>query len=202
MIDVYKILKNTNVEGPGTRFCIWTQGCNKHCADCWAKDTWAFGTGTKYSVEDLFELIKNEKGKVDGVTFLGGEPFEQAEELSELAKMIKAEGLTIVCFTGYTLEELKSLQSDCVNSLLESVDLLIDGGFEKENYDLSRPWVGSSNQRYLFLSNAYSMDDINCCKNKVEMRIFEDGRLEINGMGDFDKIKEKYYLQLGKNRVK
>ncbi len=38
MIDVYKIIPNTTVEGPGMRFCIWVQGCKKHCSGCWAKE--------------------------------------------------------------------------------------------------------------------------------------------------------------------
>ncbi len=202
MIDVYKILKNTNVEGPGTRFCIWTQGCKKHCSGCWAKETWAFGVGVKYSIEDLFNLIKLEKDKIEGVTFLGGEPFEQAAELSILSEKIKYEGLSVVCFTGYTIEQLREKNDRSINSFLNNIDLLIDGGFEKENYDLSRPWVGSSNQRYIFLSDFYSKSQINKYKNKIEMRISPDGRLEINGMGNFERIDKNFCLQLGKDNVK
>ena len=201
MLDVYKVLKKTTVEGPGTRFCIWVQGCKKHCPGCFAKETWAFGVGKKYSVEDLFKQIKSEKN-IEGVTFLGGEPFEQADELSRLAALIKQENLSIVCFTGYTIEEKKKKNSSSVDSFLKNIDLLIDGGFEKDNFDLSRPWVGSSNQRYLYLTDFYSPEDIKSYKNKVEARISSDGRLEFNGMGDFEAIREKFCLQLGKNIVK
>lgn len=201
MIDVYKIIENTSVEGPGLRFCIWTQGCKKHCKGCWAKDTWEFGIGKKYEIEKLFSLIKNQKN-IEGVTFLGGEPFEQAEELSKLAKKIKNEKLTIVCFTGYTYEELKSKNDRFTDEFLSNIDLLIDGGFEEENFDLSRPWVGSSNQRYIFLTDTYSQAQINEYKNKIEVRIKKSGRLEINGMGDFKQIHEKFCLQLGNNNVK
>lgn len=201
MIDVYKIIKNTAVEGPGQRFCIWVQGCKKHCKGCFAVDTWEFGVGVKYTVEDLFEQIKQENS-IEGVTFLGGEPFEQAEELSLLASMIKNEGLSIVCFTGYTIEELQNKKVPYVDKFLENIDLLIDGGFEEDKFDLSRAWVGSSNQRYWYLSDFYTPDLINSCKNKVEARISPDGRLEVNGMGDFNAIREKFCLQLGKNVVK
>lgn len=201
MIDIYKIIENTSVEGPGLRFCIWTQGCKKHCKGCWAKATWKFGTGKKYDIEELFSLIKNQKN-IEGVTFLGGEPFEQAEELSKLATKIKNEKLTIVCFTGYTYEELKSKNDRFTDEFLSNIDLLIDGGFEEENFDLSRPWVGSSNQRYIFLSDTYSQAQINEYKNKIEVRIKKSGRLEINGMGDFKQIHEKFCLQLGNNNVK
>lgn len=201
MIDVYKIIKNTTVEGPGIRFCIWTQGCKKHCAGCWAKDTWDFGTGEKYSVKDLFNLIKNEQN-IEGVTFLGGEPFEQSSELSELSELIKISGLSVVCFTGYTLEELRTKKDKDIEAFLNNIDLLIDGGFEQEKFDLSRPWTGSSNQRYIFLSDFYTENDIKKYKNKIEARIGVDGKLEINGMGNFARIKEKFCLQLGKDNVK
>ena len=201
MIDIYKIVKNTTVEGPGNRFCIWVQGCKKHCPGCWAKDTWDFDVGVKYSVDELFSQILKEK-HIEGVTFLGGEPFEQAEELSRLAKKIRSEGLSVVCFSGYILEELRSKNDLYVNEFLNNIDLLIDGGFEQENYDLSRPWIGSSNQRYIFLSDRYNLSEINTYTNKIEVRISPDGKTEINGMGDFAQVKQNFCLQLGKNRVK
>lgn len=200
MLDLYKIIPQTEVEGPNKRFCIWVQGCKKHCLGCWAKETWEFGIGKNYSVEELFQLIKAQKD-IEGVTFLGGEPFEQAENLSKLAQKVKEIGLSVVCFTGYTIEELRNKNSSAITALLENIDLLIDGGFEKENFDLSRPWVGSSNQRYIFLSDVYSPDTIKKYTNKVEVRISRGGKLEINGMGDFEKIKKDFYLQLGKNNV-
>ncbi len=201
MLDIYKIISNTTVEGPGERFCIWLQGCKKHCDGCWAKETWSFGVGQKYSVDTLFEMIKLTKN-IEGVTFLGGEPFEQAEELGILAEKVKGIGLSIVCFTGYTFDELKEKQNSFIDRLLQNIDLLVDGEFQKDKFDLSRPWVGSSNQRYIFLSDFYNEKQILAYKNKVEMRISQDGRLEINGMGDFKEIKEKFYLQLGKNKLK
>ena len=201
MLNLYKIIPLTEVEGPNKRFCLWVQGCKKHCVGCWAKETWKFGVGTDYSVEKLTELITNQK-EIEGVTFLGGEPFEQAEPLSRFAQNVKKLGLSVVCFTGYTIEELRAKNSQAVNKLLENIDLLVDGGFEKDNFDLSRPWVGSSNQRYIFLTDFYSPEEIKKYKNKVEARISEGGKLEINGMGDFERIKKDFCLQLGRNNVK
>ncbi len=201
MLDIYKIIKNTKVEGPGIRYCLWVQGCKKHCKGCWAKDTWEFGVGKKFSVDEIFEQIKAEPN-IEGVTFLGGEPFEQAFELSLLAKKIKSMNLSVVCFTGYTLSELKAKNDKYVENLLSYIDLLIDGGFEQEKFDLSRPWVGSSNQNYYFLTDFYLPDDIFNYKNKIEARILSDGRLEINGMGDFTAVNKKFCLQLGKDNVK
>ena len=201
-MKIYKILKNTSVEGPGKRFCIWTQGCKKHCDGCYAKDTWDFEKGKDISIQDIYKMIEKEKDYVEGVTFLGGEPFEQAKELYELCKKIKNLKLSIVCFSGYTKEELENKNDIFTQKALGQIDLLIDGGFEKEKFDLSRPWVGSANQRFIFLTDRYSYDDILKYKNKIELRISDNGRFDINGMGDFEKIEKDFCLQLGKNIVK
>ena len=192
---IYKILKNTTVEGPGNRFCIWVQGCKKHCKGCFATDTWDFEGGEEYSVKELFTLIKEQKN-IEGVTFLGGEPFEQAKELSKLAELIKKENLSLLCFSGYTIDELKKKNDKYTNGLLSQIDLLIDGGYEQENFDLSRPWVGSSNQNFIYLTNRYSEEEIKKYKNKIEMRLNSNGELEINGMGDFENLKNDFCLHL------
>jgi len=199
MINVYKYLKHTNVEGPGLRFCLWVQGCKKRCKGCYASETWSFEENKLFTADEIFSIIPED---VEGITLLGGEPFEQAEELFLLTEMCKDKGLSVVCFTGYEMEEIVNGNDVYKKSLLNNIDLLIDGGYEADKFDLSRPWVGSSNQRYIFLTDKYSMDDILKYKNKLEMRISENGKLEINGMGDFKSIEQKFCLQLGKNNVK
>lgn len=200
-MKIYKILKNTAVEGPGQRFCIWVQGCKKHCKGCFAKETWDFDSGEIYSVKELYSLIKAQDN-IEGVTFLGGEPFEQAKELSKLSKMVKKDNLSVLCFTGYTYEKLKFKKDKYVNNLLANIDLLIDGGFEQEHFDLSRPWVGSSNQRFIFLTSRYCENDLKKYKNKIELHLDYDGRIEINGMGDFEKLERDFCLQPSKIIVK
>ena len=200
-MKIYKILKNTAVEGPGQRFCIWVQGCKKHCKGCFAKETWDFDSGEIYSVKELYSLIKAQDN-IEGVTFLGGEPFEQAKELSALSKMVKRNNLSVLCFTGYTLEELKLKKDKYINDFFSYIDLLIDGGFEQEHFDLSRPWVGSSNQRFIFLTSRYCENDLKKYKNKIELHLDYDGRIEINGMGDFAKLERDFCLQLSRNIVK
>lgn len=189
MIDVFKIVRNTKVEGPGNRFCLWVQGCSRHCDGCYAKSTWEFGRGKLYSVDSLYKMITAEKD-IQGVTFLGGEPFEQAQELSLLAQKIKNAGLSLVCFTGFLYEELLGKNDFYINELLSCTDLLIDGAFDINKFDLSRAWVGSSNQRYIFLSDRYSIKDVDNAVNKAEVRIAKDGKVEVNGMGDFNRAEE------------
>lgn len=193
-LRIFKILKKTKVEGPGTRFCIWVQGCSKHCEGCYAKESWDKKGGYLVDIDELFEEIKNSK-EIEGVTFLGGEPFEQAKELSFLAKKIKEIGLSILTFSGNTYDELLKKNDIHTNKLLKYTDLLIDGGFEKDKFDLSRAWVGSKNQRYIFLTDRYSEKDILNIKNKVEMRILKNGEIFMNGMGDFDKLLKQLRLR-------
>ena len=100
---------------------------------------------------------------------------------------------------GFTQKSAKEF-FDLIKS--HNIDLLIDGGFEQDKFDLSRPWVGSSNQRYYFLTDFYTPEILQKYKNKIEARISKDGRLELNGMGDFGKVSKDLCLQVEKYRVK
>lgn len=199
-INIYKYLNKTHAEGPNQRFCLWVQGCSRHCDGCFAKSTWSHKKNKIMSVNELFFLIKEQKG-IEGVTFLGGEPFEQAKPLAELARKVQNLGLSVLTFTGNTFEELKKSENEDIQALLKYTDLLIDGGFEKENFDLSRPWVGSKNQRYIFLTDRYSAEEIKNYKNKIEVRIEKNGFVFVNGMGDFDAIKRDLCLHSPKNSL-
>lgn len=182
---IHKILKHTKVEGPGLRYCIWFQGCSRHCKDCWAKATWDKNGGYEIDLQELLNDILTTK-EIEGVTFLGGEPFEQPEALEFLCRNIKTAGLSVLCFTGGKIEDLKISHPQILNN----IDLLIDGEFEVKNKDFSRPWVGSSNQRYHFLTDKYNEEILQKYKNKVEINIQKNGLIFMNGMGDFDKLIE------------
>ena len=93
------------VDGPGIRFTIFTQGCPHHCEGCHNPQTHDFSGGTITDTDELLNRIKSNP-LLDGVTFSGGEPFCQAEALAELGTKIKALGLNIVTYTGYTFEVL------------------------------------------------------------------------------------------------
>lgn len=180
-VRVHKILKKTKVEGPGTRYCIWFQGCSRHCKGCWAKATWEPDRGKEFDAEEILKDILATKG-IEGVTFLGGEPFEQPQALEYLAREVKEAGLSVVCFTGGKLEDIKNRE------ILNYIDLLIDGEYKEEEQDFSRPWVGSRNQRYHFLTDRYDEKILTEYKNKIEINIQKNGLIFINGMGDFENF--------------
>ena len=190
-LRVFNILKRTKVEGPGIRYCIWTQGCSRHCKGCQAVHTWSHSGGYLVDVKDIIEDIKSRKD-IEGVTFLGGEPFEQAEALGIIAEEVQKLGLSVLCFSGFLLEELRAEEKNKL--LLDNIDLLIDGEFKQELVDYSRPWCGSSNQRYHFLTDRYNEEIFEKYKNKVEVNISKNGVIFMNGMGNFDEILQKIDL--------
>ncbi|WP_246140883.1 4Fe-4S single cluster domain-containing protein [Bacillus marasmi] len=168
------------------RFCIWVQGCPIQCKGCGVPWTWSDSGGKLIDVEGIFRKITesvSENG-IEGITFLGGEPFAQAKSLAILAKKCKEIGLSIMTFTGYTIEKIRKENNANWIELLNQTDLLIDGPFLETKLDLSRPWVGSSNQRYHFLTERYRHLEgkVSTIPNRLEVRISNRGIVEINGM--------------------
>jgi anaerobic ribonucleoside-triphosphate reductase activating protein len=150
--------------------------------------TWSFEGGEEVEVEELANKILAEP--VEGVTFLGGEPFTQAAALAELANKLRQAGLSVMTFSGYTIETLRRAGRPDWNALLDATDLLIDGPFRQDLLDTSRPWVGSSNQRYHFLTDRYRhlADQLTSFPNRLEIRLSPDGKVEVNGLATQDEI--------------
>jgi len=180
---VYKFLPQTQVEGPGERACIYVQGCSIGCEGCITPKSWQEKINHKVKVKDIAETIL-QGPEIEGVTFSGGEPFEQAKTLAKLGNILQKESLSIVTFTGHVLENIVKSSNDDWHELLSVTDLLIDGPYMKDKLDLTRPWVGSSNQKYHFLTKRYQhiQSDINEIPNKIEIRLKDDGEIVINGI--------------------
>lgn len=187
-IRINSYIPITDVEGVGTRFAIWVQGCSLHCKGCANSHMWDKESGTLYNTEDLISLILSYKDRVEGVTFLGGEPLEQIEAVTEISRAVQEIGLSVIVFTGYEYKNLE--QRADFQELIKYVDILIDDRYEQDKTDYSRPWVGSSNQNYYFLSDRYNESVITEYKNKIEVRISPDNKVVMTGMGDFEQIKE------------
>ena len=137
------------VDGPGIRFTIFTQGCPHNCEGCHNPQTHDFSGGTIVDTDELLEKIKGNP-LLDGVTFSGGEPFCQAHVLAELGKEIRAMGMNIITYTGYTFEQLyEKRDQNGWDELLAVTDYLIDGPFILAQKDWEIKFRGSSNQRYI-----------------------------------------------------
>ena len=131
------------------RFSIFVQGCPHNCEGCHNPQTHDFNGGTIVTTEELLDKVKGNP-LLDGVTFSGGEPFCQAEALAKLGKEIKALGLNIITYTGYTFEQLyENRDKNHWGELFEVTDYLIDGPFILAQKDWEIKFRGSSNQRYI-----------------------------------------------------
>ncbi len=118
---------------------------------------------------------------VEGVSFLGGEPFAQAAALAAVARAVKAAGRTVMIFSGYTLDEIRAMRSAGADALLALTDLLVDGRYEAARRTTVRRWVGSDNQVMHFLSDRYSPLDPRFHEgNHVEIRL-RNGEITLNG---------------------
>lgn len=173
------------------RMAVWTQGCSQHCKGCFAKDTWDSNGGTEVSLTELFQQMMTVRYQIEGLTLLGGEPFEQSGEAAQLAKFAQKQGLGVITFTGLIYERLIINGSSDVKMLLKNTDLLIDGEFQMDNPETQRPLVGSGNQRFHYLSERYCPEQIMDYKNRFEFRVLPDGNLSINGMGNLAALKNK-----------
>jgi anaerobic ribonucleoside-triphosphate reductase activating protein len=140
-------------DGPGIRTAVFVQGCPHGCVGCHNPASHDFSGGTDTTVDDLFcQIARNPL--LSGVTFTGGEPLCQAEALAELAERVKALGLEVAVYTGYTWEELAAEQDAGRMALLRQTDTLIDGRFELAQRSLELKFKGSRNQRILHVQKS------------------------------------------------
>lgn len=156
-LSLHSILSQSEVNGPGERLVIWTQGCSKGCPGCFNPETWKFSSTWMEDCTSLAERVIS--SNPDGLTLTGGDPLEQPEALLEFLKALHRDGAPeslaadflpkgIICFTGYLLEELTGAALECV----EYLDLLIDGRYV-EQLRYTSVLAGSSNQRFHFSSH-------------------------------------------------
>jgi anaerobic ribonucleoside-triphosphate reductase activating protein len=177
-------VRDTEAEGPGRRWALWVQGCPLRCPGCCnpellparARD----GADSLISVAALAAEALATPG-IEGVSLLGGEPFAQAAPLAELAQRVRAGGLSVMVYSGFTLAELRARHDAATDALLAATDLLVDGRYDREQPDTQRRWIGSRNQVLHFLSARYRSNDPRFTRaNSVELRL-RDGVLTING---------------------
>ena len=156
----YGELKKCDIaNGIGVRVTLFVSGCTNHCPDCFQPQTWDFDYGKVFTDETKAEIFAElDKSYVNGLTVLGGEPFEprnQRELLPLLGEVReKYPDKTIWCFTGFRLEdellrEGSYPRCEVTDGMLACIDVLVDGRFVKELKDISLQFRGSRNQRVI-----------------------------------------------------
>lgn len=149
-------------DGEGVRLTLFVSGCRNHCKGCFQPETWDFNYGNEFTeeVENII-LEKLSNWCYDGLTLLGGDPFEPENQkvLNPFLKKVKNEFplKNIWCYTGYIydkdLVDGGKKYTDDTLDMLSNIDVLIDGPFIEELRDITLKFRGSSNQRLIYLNN-------------------------------------------------
>jgi anaerobic ribonucleoside-triphosphate reductase activating protein len=196
-LHIAQIVPCTQAEGPGNRFALWFQGCPLRCPGCCNPEFLPFDGGESRLLSDVLAELEAAIGQhnrdgcatwhnrlgcvgIEGITLLGGEPLAHAAGAAALAIAARQRRLSVMVFTGYTLEQARTMGPD-VEALLAHTDILVDGPYIREQPDTSRRWIGSTNQRVHFLTDRYRADDP-CWRerNTLEIRV-RGNEISVNG---------------------
>ena len=158
--------------GDGVRVSLFVSGCRNRCEGCFQPETWNFEYGQPFTSETEELILKAlEPSYVEGLTLLGGEPFEpeNQRELVKLLRRIRREkpGKNVWCYSGYTVEQIMGEghpHCEVSQEMLSMIDVLVDGRFTLVLKDISLRFRGSSNQRII---------DLNASREKGEIVLWD-----------------------------
>ena len=148
-INLSGIVFDSVVDGPGLRTTIFTQGCPHKCDGCHNKETWSMRENIIYDVDDLIKKIC-EKNFTKKITISGGDPLVQLDSVLYLCQQLKKLNFHIIVYTGFTYDQIKKDQN--MKKILGTIDVLIDGLYDKNLKTTTLKYRGSSNQKYIELS--------------------------------------------------
>ena len=166
----YATIKECDVaNGPGVRVSLFVSGCNHHCKGCFNEIAWNFDYGNEFTEETINKVIEDlDKDYIEGLSLLGGEPLEHANQkgLLPLIKKVKEKfpNKSIWCYTGFDFE--KDIMGNMYKNweetkqLVENIDVIVDGKFEKELKNPSLRFRGSENQRLIDVQKSIKQNQI------------------------------------------
>ncbi len=172
-----EIKKYDIANGEGVRVSLFVSGCTHHCKGCFNEETWDFSYGKPFTEEAEQELLAAlSLDFIDGLSLLGGEPFERQNQrvLLPFLKKVRSyyPGKDIWCYTGYLFDKelLKDSRARCedTDELLSLIDVLVDGEFVQELKDISLPFRGSGNQRIIDVKASLESGMVQIYKLKSE----------------------------------
>jgi anaerobic ribonucleoside-triphosphate reductase activating protein len=174
----YGEIKNCDIaNGIGVRVSLFVSGCTNHCEHCFQPQTWDFSYGqpfTSQTEEYLLKLLS--PSHINGLTLLGGEPFEPENQRALYPFLLRVRQQypqkTIWAFSGFTLEELLKEGShphcEVTEKILSLIDVLVDGRFVEALKDISLRFRGSKNQRVIDLNQSRKAGKIVLWKKETE----------------------------------
>ena len=165
----YGEIKNFDIaNGEGVRVSLFVSGCTHHCKNCFNPETWNFDFGKPFT-DETEKLIINELAPeyINGLSLLGGEPFEPSNQASLLPFLRHVKELypdkTVWCYTGYLFDKelLSPSRARCehTDEMLSMIDVLVDGEFVQELYNISLQFRGSSNQRIIDVKKSLALGE-------------------------------------------
>ena len=160
-IRIAGVVNDSIVDGPGIRYTVFFQGCTHNCLNCHNPGTHDVNGGYLIDTDEIINKVKNNP-LLDGITLSGGDPLLQVEGVIELSKKCKQLGLNVVCYTGFTFEELKKFKD--FDRIVQDIDYLIEGKYVDSLRDLSLKYRGSSNQRIIDIKKSLSSGQIILCE--------------------------------------
>lgn len=166
----YAEIKTCDIaNGEGIRLSLFVSGCTHRCKGCFNEIAWDFQYGKLFDEQVEEYLLKElEPRYIAGLTLLGGEPFEPANQrgLIDFLEKVKEKypQKNIWCFTGYLydvdLVPGGRVHCECTDRMLELIDVLVDGPFVEEQKDIRLKFRGSANQRIIDLRRSREVGSI------------------------------------------
>ena len=162
----YASIRNLDISnGCNIGIALFVQGCDFHCHGCFNQETWDFENGEEWTedVKKSFIELANSP-HIQRISILGGEPLHHnnIQDVLQLCKEIKNiyPEKNIWVYTGYTLDSFWAKEGQvvtddfdiwkvCANTLLQYIDVLVDGKYVQELRDITLPFRGSTNQRVI-----------------------------------------------------
>lgn len=133
------VLPCSFVNGEGSRYVVFVQGCKHGCKGCQNPETWDFNGGYEMTTEEIAADYKKRR-LLDGITLSGGDPFYQQEACMELLDLLP--DVNVWIYTGYEYEEI------CDTPLAKRADVLVVGPY-REELRCEGQMYGSSNQKII-----------------------------------------------------
>lgn len=167
-----EIKYNDIANGEGVRTSLFVSGCRHHCKECFNEVTWDFGYGnlfTEQTMNEIFESVDHDW--VNGISLLGGEPFEPENQKVLLPFLImfheRFPKKDVWCYTGFTMEQIlgeteakSRAYTNISKEMLEQIDVLVDGPYVKELHSIMLKFRGSSNQRVIDIKKTFEQNKI------------------------------------------
>jgi len=196
-VRVGRIEHDVTVLGPGRRSVVWVAGCPLACSGCITPELWAVDSGVDVPIDALAAELAERA--VDGITWSGGEPFEQAAALAEVTCHIRErrDGLSVMAYTGFRRHILERRADPGCAALLAQLDLLVDGRYIRARHGALR-WRGSANQVVHDLSGRHTTElsapDVPAGMHK---HLGADGAFRFTGVPPVVDFRERIAAVLG-----